>query len=253
MNYVLQDTLTNKNVTYYYGSKNKQSEIVTDLKDAYVYENLPIAKNVLNNNLSKETRLNYCFEVVRIQTKKSPIGRNGKITYTYQLNIPDSPLENTQTSSVIGSTMEQIQKKKKSAYMSTMLSDDSIEVKKQEIYENLNQKIENIKSEINNLKDYKEVVSQELSHCDKEINDIQHFIEFNKLNAANGYIIYRDLHNLLNQRRELKNTLKIIDEFQASTTTLKKFVLKERIMHYKENKNNAQYNPRTEEFAHLFL
>ena len=50
MNYVLQDTLTNKNVTYYYGSKNKQSEIVTDLKEAYVYENLPIAKNVLNNN-----------------------------------------------------------------------------------------------------------------------------------------------------------------------------------------------------------
>lgn len=50
-----------------------------------------------------------------------------------------------------------------------------------------------------------EILSQKLSTIDQEICDIQHYIEFNKLNAANGYKTYKLLRDKLLKRRVIKN------------------------------------------------
>ena len=55
-----------------------------------------------------------------------------------------------------------------------------------------------------------EVISQELSDIDSEITDVCHYIEFFLLSGRDGYKIYKKLHDLLNERRRLKDEQKII-------------------------------------------
>lgn len=50
-------------------------------------------------------------------------------------------------------------------------------------------------------------LSQKLSLIDQEISDIQHYIEFNKLNAAEGYKAFKMLQDKLLQRRVIKNDM----------------------------------------------
>ena len=49
------------------------------------------------------------------------------------------------------------------------------------------------------------ILSQKLSAIDQEICDIQHYIEFNKLNAAEGYKAFKMLQDKLLERRVIKN------------------------------------------------
>ncbi|MGN0246517.1 MAG: hypothetical protein ACI4DK_11240 [Lachnospiraceae bacterium] len=48
-------------------------------------------------------------------------------------------------------------------------------------------------------------LSQKLSKIDQEICDIQHYIEFNKLNAAEGYKAFKLLQDKLLERRIIKD------------------------------------------------
>lgn len=48
-------------------------------------------------------------------------------------------------------------------------------------------------------------LSQKLSEVDQEICDIQHYIEFNKLNAAEGYKAFKLLQDKLLERRAIKD------------------------------------------------
>lgn len=48
-------------------------------------------------------------------------------------------------------------------------------------------------------------LSQQLSLIDQEICDIQHYIEFNKFNAAEGYMAFKMLQDKLLERRVIKN------------------------------------------------
>lgn len=48
-------------------------------------------------------------------------------------------------------------------------------------------------------------LSQQLSFIDQEISDIQHYIEFNRLNAAQGYKAFKLLQDKLLERRAIKN------------------------------------------------
>lgn len=53
----------------------------------------------------------------------------------------------------------------------------------------------------------REELSEKLSRADKEISDLQHYIEMKNLNACNGYKIYKKLQMVLVQRREVKNEM----------------------------------------------
>lgn len=50
-------------------------------------------------------------------------------------------------------------------------------------------------------------LSQRLSQIDQEITDIQHYIEFHKLNAAEGYKVYKLLQDKLLIRRGIKDDM----------------------------------------------
>lgn len=52
-----------------------------------------------------------------------------------------------------------------------------------------------------------DTLSQKLSLIDQEITDIQHYIEFNRLNAAEGYKAFKMLQDRLLQRRVIKNDM----------------------------------------------
>lgn len=58
-------------------------------------------------------------------------------------------------------------------------------------------------------------LSQRLSQIDHEITDIQHYIEFNKLNAADGYKAYKLLQDKLLVRRGIKDDM---TKFQILTS-----------------------------------
>lgn len=52
---------------------------------------------------------------------------------------------------------------------------------------------------------YRELLQSQHSRVDREISDIQHYIEFVNLDAAGGYKAYKLLHDKLVQRRQIKN------------------------------------------------
>lgn len=49
-----------------------------------------------------------------------------------------------------------------------------------------------------------------LSDIDKEIVDVEHYIEFGKFNAYQGWMCFKMLQNLLKQRRKYKNEMQVI-------------------------------------------
>lgn len=55
------------------------------------------------------------------------------------------------------------------------------------------------------LEDELNSLSEQLSNIDKEKEDVVHYIEFNTLNACQGYKIYNLLHEIMQDRREIKN------------------------------------------------
>lgn len=53
-------------------------------------------------------------------------------------------------------------------------------------------------------------LSQEIQNIDLEISDVVHYIEFNTLNAREGYKIYKKLNELLCKRRNLKFEQRVV-------------------------------------------
>ena len=54
-------------------------------------------------------------------------------------------------------------------------------------------------------------LSEKLSGIDKEIVDIEHYIEFGKFNAYQGWMCFKMLQNLLKQRRKIKNEQQVLN------------------------------------------
>lgn len=57
----------------------------------------------------------------------------------------------------------------------------------------------------------KEELLKKLSDVDKEIVDIEHYIEFGKFNAYQGWMCFKMLQNLLQQRRKYKNEISVLN------------------------------------------
>lgn len=59
--------------------------------------------------------------------------------------------------------------------------------------------------------DRKQVLEKDLSKVNMEIQDCLHYIEFTKLNAAQGYKAYKILKERRVRRRSIKNELQVLD------------------------------------------
>ena len=65
------------------------------------------------------------------------------------------------------------------------------------------------------------MLSKLLSETDKELIDIDHFLEFNTFSASKGYKILALRKKLINQRREIKNSMFIYEQFMSITNDKK--------------------------------
>ena len=81
----------------------------------------------------------------------------------------------------------------------------------QHCLDNVDEKISNLQKFLRNVYAQKTFAEQQLQNIEKEITDIEHAAEFYNLNAANGYKLYKMLHEARNKRRKYKDQLLIID------------------------------------------
>ena len=91
------------------------------------------------------------------------------------------------------------------------INDNSVKV---ENSEEINTWIEKIKS-MNGLfveaKTRKDELYKKLSKEDRKISDLLHYIEFSRLNAAQGYSVFKMLKDICIQRRIIKNEIQVVE------------------------------------------
>ena len=90
-------------------------------------------------------------------------------------------------------------------------------------------------------------LSEKLSDVDKKIVDVEHYIEFGKFNAYQGWICFKMLQNLLQQRRQYKNEMQVLQKIKSCP------ISKEAIKALSDSVAEAQnkvYKPR--KFTELF-
>ncbi len=113
----------------------------------------------------------------------------------------------------------------KNVTVSEMNSNDVVQDlhidKVKELSENLeeNSQMDKWKTGINTMTDFvldaearKDELNKEMSDIDKEITDIQHYIELNNLNAYQGFLAYKMLQGRLRKRRKIKNELHVLSQ-----------------------------------------
>lgn len=64
-------------------------------------------------------------------------------------------------------------------------------------------------------------LNDDLSTVDREISDIDHYIEFNNLNACDGFKAYRELQKRLRRRRVIKDEMLILSRIRCCKITKK--------------------------------
>lgn len=78
------------------------------------------------------------------------------------------------------------------------------------------EKIEQLVELFGNTENRYSELSTKLSDVDKEITDIEHYIEFGKFNCYQGWLCFKMLQNLLQQRRQYKNEMQVITRMKES-------------------------------------
>lgn len=71
-----------------------------------------------------------------------------------------------------------------------------------------------ITGKIEYFANYSESINGQLTEIDKKKNDLDHYIEFNKLNVVEGYYAYKMQRDVLIKRRQLKDERIILDEIK---------------------------------------
>jgi hypothetical protein len=102
-------------------------------------------------------------------------------------------------------------------------------------------KVKEINEFATQLEERRTLLYDKVSECDREICDIQHAAEFFNLNAAQGYKLYKMLHDVCVRRRAYKNEIQEID------LTLGKKINKDSLADLEKRLtaiNNKTYKPR---------
>ena len=109
------------------------------------------------------------------------------------------------------------------------------------------EKINTIMGVLSDSDDRTTELNDKLSQIDKEIVDVEHYIEFGQFNCYQGWLCFKMLQNKLRQRRRYKNELSVLNMIKNckistdSLTTLSRLISESR---------NKCYTPRA--FPELF-
>ena len=88
-----------------------------------------------------------------------------------------------------------------------------------------------------------------MAERDKEVTDLYHEIELTKFNAYGGYRLAKELHTVLQERRQYKNenrTLDILVDFLLKNPQFKNGLIQcsQRIKQSESNIENLKFTPR---------
>lgn len=87
----------------------------------------------------------------------------------------------------------------------------------------------------------REILNQEMSLVDKEIVDIERFIEFGKFNAYQGWLAFSMLQQRLRKRRKIKNEIQILLQLGECKVTSSMMI---DIQNAIKDLENQKYHPR---------
>lgn len=167
---------------YLYISPNSRIQSTTCKKFATAWNTYEKALNIINtlpSSLSSEQWI----PISSISPPK-PVQ-----TTNYTINnstVSNSTLDNTSTNAAINSLSD------------TPSTNDVVQYLK-----SLNQKQSSLSIKLNKL--------------ERETQDVLHYIEFNNLNASQGFKIYKLLHEIRNERRQVKDELNQVDAILSQT------------------------------------
>lgn len=83
-------------------------------------------------------------------------------------------------------------------------------------------KIVNICNELNEVEEYDNNLSSDLSNADSRLSDLYHYIETNKLKTNQCYRIVQEMRKVLIKRRKIKNDIELMKIFHQNENKLLK-------------------------------
>lgn len=102
--------------------------------------------------------------------------------------------------------------------------------------------IAEIVDKLNEIDNYDSGLSQLLSECDEREQDLLHYIENNKINMLWCYKYVRELKNIREKRRNIKNDMERITKFKEHKTKLVSTIDNRQLMLAELNKREKQLN-----------
>lgn len=190
------------------------------------WDNRTTARNILKNSLPKNIRKK--FKVIEIEDDRTPI------SIDTNTSIPDSNIVITSIPSLVCSNSVDT--------VDTVNDDIYIEDNNINTCDNPELRDEVVNTVFSDIKKRKNELHEKLSVVDRKVCDVLHYIEFNKLNACDGYKVYRMIKEYRLERRAIKDEIEILDNVYNNITKL----IEESI----NRLSNRKYNPR--ELPELF-
>lgn len=102
--------------------------------------------------------------------------------------------------------------------------------------------ITEIVEKLNEIDNYDSSLSQLLSECNEKEQDLLHYIENNKINMLWCYKYVRELKNVREKRRNIKNDIERIMKFKEQKTKLASTIDNRQLMLAELNKREKQLN-----------
>ncbi len=102
--------------------------------------------------------------------------------------------------------------------------------------------ITEIVNKLNEIDNYDSGLSQLLSECNEKEQDLLHYIENNKINMLWCYKYVRELKNVREKRRNIKNDIERIMKFKEQKTKLASTIDNRQLMLAELNKREKQLN-----------
>ena len=102
--------------------------------------------------------------------------------------------------------------------------------------------ITEIVNKLNEIDNYDSSLSQLLSECNEREQDLLHYIENNKINIVWCYKYVRELKNVREKRRNIKNDIERIMKFKEQKTKLASTIDNRQLMIAELNKREKQLN-----------
>ena len=167
-------------------------------KAGFVWNDRAKANKILKNSLAKELKKKYSVVVSEIEEAKDE-----------QPAMVDEPtsLEVPVTTKVVEKPKKKVNKIDRS--LLEYVADESG-------MEQIERKIEDMIRFSTYVQSRQEILNDELSKVDREISDIHHFIEFECLNAYQGWVVYKLLQKKLLKRRSIKDEIMIAGNVLSS-------------------------------------